>query len=142
MNQSLAIIAILFVTITDVRAEVLAIDIKGFRNREGRATCTLFNQEDGFPSEPEKAFNSMVAEIQADNSARCTFNIPAGREVAVAVLHDEDQDGKMKTNFIGIPREGWGVSNNAPAQTFGPPLYEDARFDPTIKQKLTIAMNY
>ena len=48
-------------------------------------------------------------------------------EYAVHVFHDLDSNGKMKTNFIGIPREPTGVSNEAKGK-FGPPKFKDAKF--------------
>jgi uncharacterized protein (DUF2141 family) len=44
------------------------------------------------------------------------------------VLHDEDNDGKMATKWMGQPAEGWGVSNDARGR-FGPPSFEDAAFE-------------
>ena len=40
---------------------------------------------------------------------------------------DVDGDGELKTNMVGMPKEPWGISNNA-AGRFGPPKWEDARF--------------
>lgn len=45
---------------------------------------------------------------------------------AVAVIHDENGNAKLDT-FAGIPREGFGFSNN-PAIRFGPPRFAAARF--------------
>jgi uncharacterized protein (DUF2141 family) len=46
---------------------------------------------------------------------------------AVAVLHDENGNGKMDTNILGIPKEGHGASNN-PAPKRRPPTFEEAQF--------------
>jgi uncharacterized protein (DUF2141 family) len=42
-------------------------------------------------------------------------------------VHDENDNKKMDTNFIGIPKEDFGCSNNATG-FMGPPKYEDAKF--------------
>lgn len=52
--------------------------------------------------------------------------IPAGA-YAISVFHDVDSDGELKTNFIGIPREPLGASNDARGR-FGPPSFEDMKF--------------
>lgn len=44
---------------------------------------------------------------------------------AIHVFQDIDNNGKMKTNFIGIPKEPTGVSNDAKGR-FGPPKFKDA----------------
>ena len=62
--------------------------------------------------------------------------------IAVAVLHDEDRNGQMKTNFIGIPQEGWAASNNAEAQTFGPPRFDDAKLSATDDLRQVLSVNY
>ena len=46
---------------------------------------------------------------------------------AVSVLHDENGNGKMDKSFIGIPREGYGASNNPPKMKRAP-HFDEARF--------------
>jgi uncharacterized protein (DUF2141 family) len=45
----------------------------------------------------------------------------------VSVFHNEDSNGKLDTNFTGIPREGVGASNNAKGH-FDPPKFDAAAF--------------
>jgi uncharacterized protein (DUF2141 family) len=47
--------------------------------------------------------------------------------LAAAAYHDENGNNRMDSNFIGIPTEGTGASNNAESP-FGPPKFRDARF--------------
>jgi uncharacterized protein (DUF2141 family) len=51
--------------------------------------------------------------------------LPRG-DYAIAVIHDENSNKKLDT-FAGIPKEGFGFSNN-PAILFGPPRFSAARF--------------
>lgn len=60
--------------------------------------------------------------------------ISAG-DYAVKVFHDENDNGKLDANFLGIPTEKYGFSNDARG-TFGPPGYEDSRFSFNGKSKL------
>ena len=46
---------------------------------------------------------------------------------AVSVYHDENSNDKLDTNFLGIPREGVGASNNAHGH-MGPPKFDSAKF--------------
>ncbi len=50
------------------------------------------------------------------------------------MLHDENGNGKTDKNFMGMPREGLGLSGNAERQ-FGPPKWEDATFEFATPQK-------
>ncbi len=60
---------------------------------------------------------------------------------AINVFHDENSNKKMETNFIGIPVEGYGFSNNP--RLFGPPTFNKTKFifkEATLT--LDIKMNY
>jgi len=60
-----------------------------------------------------------------DGQAAGSFtDVPHG-EYALWACHDEDEDGELDTNFIGMPKEGVGVSGPKPKFM---PSYEGARF--------------
>jgi uncharacterized protein (DUF2141 family) len=62
-----------------------------------------------------------------DGRAVCEFpRLPAG-DYAIASYHDENGNGKLDLNFIGIPKEGVASSRNAKG-VMGPPKFKDARF--------------
>jgi uncharacterized protein (DUF2141 family) len=68
-------------------------------------------------------------------------DVPHGT-YAVSVIHDEDGDGKLDTSWLGIPREGVGVSMNAKGKA-GPPKYKDAKFVlDAAEKKLKIKVRY
>jgi uncharacterized protein (DUF2141 family) len=72
--------------------------------------------------------------------ATCTFpGLPAGT-YAIGLLHDENDNGKMDTNFVGLPKEGYGASNDAKA-TFGPPKFKDAKVELGGGGVLTLKIN-
>ena len=54
-------------------------------------------------------------------------NLPFG-EYGVSAYHDENKNEELDANWIGIPKEGVGASNNAKGK-MGPPKYEDAKFE-------------
>ena len=49
-------------------------------------------------------------------------------QYAVVVYHDENDNRKFDRNWIGLPTEGFGVSNN-PSLFFAPPSFEEAAFE-------------
>ena len=116
------VVAMLFLSLNSHAFELLVI---GLRNNEGQVRCSVFKSEVGFPSDPEKAFLKISVKPQ-NNQALFDFKDLAEGEYAMALLHDEDENGEMRTNLIGLPREGWAVSNNAPARMFGAPSFESA----------------
>lgn len=85
--------------------------------------------------------NIMMIKVR-DTQARCDFvDIPPGT-YALAVIHDENMDGKLGTNWMGIPTEGYGFSNDAKA-LMGAPSFEAATFPYDGRNlDLTIRLNY
>lgn len=67
-----------------------------------------------------------VAETRRDGAITVELQLPAG-EYALSVFHDVDDDGKLARNFIGLPKEPAGLSNNLRPK-FGPPRWKDAKF--------------
>ncbi|RRQ23090.1 DUF2141 domain-containing protein [Thiohalobacter thiocyanaticus] len=116
--------------------------ILDIRNSIGAVACALFESPEGFPAEfLQFATNIMIIKVR-DTQARCDFlDIPPGT-YALAVIHDENMDGKLNTNWLGIPREGYGFSNDAKA-LLGAPSFEAASFSYDGQSlDLTIGLNY
>jgi uncharacterized protein (DUF2141 family) len=104
----------------------LTVIISNFKNDKGSAAIELFNREKGFPKSADLALKTSFVPITNKKAVAVFENLPGG-EYAVAVFHDENGNKKMDTNFLGIPKEGIGASNNAKGH-FGPPKYQDAKF--------------
>lgn len=60
------------------------------------------------------------------NKSQLTYNfkVPKQGNYAIWIFHDENSNGKLDKNFLGIPTEKYGFSNN-PKLFFGPPKYEE-----------------
>jgi uncharacterized protein (DUF2141 family) len=90
----------------------------------GPLRVALYGAPEGFPRDPGTAARTDTVAV-AGTEAVHTFAEVAEGVWAVSVLHDADADGEMATDWLGRPKEGWGVSNDATG-TFGPPSFEDA----------------
>ncbi len=111
--------------LTASRGEITVI-MDDFRTDAGCARVALFDSENGFPHETEKARKVESVEIK-NYGARAVFtDIPYGT-YAVAVLHDENANGEMDLNFFKVPTEGCGFSNNVPG-ILTRPAFDDAKF--------------
>ena len=100
--------------------------IEGLHSGRGQVVCALFASPDDFPKRLDRAFARVHGQITAGR-ATCEFTgIPAG-VYAVSVFHDENLNGRLDTNWLGIPREGVGASNN-PKPRMGPPKFAAAKF--------------
>ncbi|NTW52619.1 MAG: DUF2141 domain-containing protein [Chlorobiaceae bacterium] len=118
----------------------IKVNIGNVRSSEGFVGVALFLAKDGFPDKTERAIEGK--RVQAGEHCMVMFeNVPYG-SYAVSVLHDENGNGKMDKTFIGIPKEGFGTSNN-PKIRMGPPSFSESRFELDNKPvTLNITMNY
>ena len=105
---------------------IIHVDISGLRSDKGQVLCALFSSAEAFPTKADKAVARLTARI-ADHQAVCDFTGVAAGTYAVSVVHDENSNGKLDRNFIGMPREGVGASNDAKGH-MGPPKFSAASF--------------
>jgi uncharacterized protein (DUF2141 family) len=114
----------------------LTVKVTGFKNDKGVVRALLFNSENGFPEATEKAIRSASVKINGTQAEFDFENLPPGR-YAISLFHDSQNSGKLRTNLVGIPRDGYGFSNNSMG-TFGPPSFKDASFQITAGQNTHI----
>ena len=84
----------------------------------------VYDHEDRFLSK------EVVSEGKPINASSMAFSFKGlGSGIyAVSIYHDENDNGKLDANFMGIPSEPYAFSNNAKGM-FGPPSFEDCRFE-------------
>ncbi len=139
MKQLLLTIAFIFIGLTAVTAQdsySLTINFTGMESDKGAVFIGVHNTKEGFL---KKRYKEAVVKI-TDNKATVVFEgLPKG-EYAVSAFHDENDNKKMDTNFIGIPKEPIGISNDAKG-FMGPPKYKDAKFTITENTAMVININ-
>lgn len=142
MTKMISIFFILIIISLTSKAQntgVFIVNITGINEIEGIVYVNIYNSKDGFPTEPEKA---MIIKQDTVTSKSITVrfeNIEDGY-YAVSVYHDENSNKELDTNFLGIPNEPIGVSNNAHG-TMGPPSFEDAMFNFINNKSIVIELN-
>lgn len=102
------------------------VEVKAIRNQKGNIRCILWRSAEGFPRDVTRGFQRKEAEIQAGRATLSFTEVPAG-QYAVSCIHDENRNKDFDSNFMGIPKEGYGFSNNARGR-LGPPSFSDASF--------------
>jgi uncharacterized protein (DUF2141 family) len=126
------------------RAADLTVVVEGLRSETGIVRVALFDAERGFPMDASRAVALQKLDlplIPAPGPRAVVFrNLPA-KTYAVSVFHDEDSDGKLKTNWLGIPREGIGASRNAKGR-MGPPRFSAAAFLLTGNDRIVVSIVY
>lgn len=119
----------------------ITVHITGMTNLTGMFGVSLYNSKKGFPGKHEQAFASTLKKVTASTDMVVFEHLPYG-SYAVSIMHDENNNGKLDTNFFGIPKEGVGVSNN-PKIGFGGPKFQDSVFLLDKKElEITVAMKY
>ncbi len=113
----------------------ITVFVKNVDSDEGNVDCALFPSEAGFPM--DASYGKQIRQSARTGTVECRFeNLPAGT-YAVAVSHDENENGKTDTNLLGIPKEAWGVSNNARPRMRAP-RFAEAAFELAEGQALTL----
>lgn len=100
-----------------------SLKIEGFKKAKGEVRIAVFDSKESYTKDPVYAVVIPVEKLE------CTWEVtdlPYG-EYAIAVYHDVNVNGKLDTNFLGIPKERYGFSNNARGR-FGPAKWKDAKF--------------
>jgi uncharacterized protein (DUF2141 family) len=118
------------------------VNILNIKSSTGTVACALFESAEGFPHEfLRSATNVMVIKIRKAQ-ARCDFeDIPPGT-YAMAVIHDENMNGKLDTHLLGVPKEGYGFSNDAKG-FLGAPSFSAASFSYNGENlDLTMSLRY
>lgn len=114
--------------------------VEGLRSERGQIlACLTLNPRDFPDCRHDPAARKLV--VPAHSAASIDFGPVAAGSYAIALLHDENGNGKADMTLM-IPREGFGFSRNAPAR-FGPPSFASAAFavdDAPVRQ--TIRMRY
>ena len=102
----------------------LVAEIGPLRNQAGSVGCRLYTSGPGFPEAAKGTVEQRVT--IGGTHAKCTFDrLPPGK-YAVTVMHDENDNQKLDKNFVGMPVEGYGVSNNKTYALHGPRWEESA----------------
>ncbi len=111
------------------QAATLTLAISNIQSDVGKMTITAYDSKDGWLKEEkaEHRYTIVVADHLEGESLTTSMELEPG-DYAISIHHDDNDNGKMDTNFIGIPKEPTGLSNGA-VPKFGPPKFKDAVFN-------------
>jgi uncharacterized protein (DUF2141 family) len=131
--------ATLFLTVLTSKAQSnLIVTIQNLKNLNGDLLIGLYDNASNFP---RKVATGKVIKV-TEKEMKVTFPDIKPGNYAVSVLHDENQNKDLDQGRLGIPKEGYGFSNNAMG-VIGPPSFKKARFHvPDGDSSITIKMKY
>lgn len=118
---------LLFV-ITTNNTTTVTVKVSNPQSEKGNIYMALYNSEDNF-MDIDKASLKIIKSVNSFKSG-VNLKISTSSEYAVVIFHDENNNGELDTNSLGIPKEGYAFSNNATGM-FGPPSFDKASFQCT-----------
>ena len=123
---AVAVLPVIAAIAVPVLAADLAVEIREIRSADGRLFVAVHGPEtkDTFP-----AGSATVAALQRrarTGTLRFVVHDLSPGRYAVNAFHDENDNGELDTNLVGIPSEGYGFAND-PDSTFGPPTSRPPR---------------
>ena len=126
------VLLVLFPCIADcaLAASSLAVTVNKVRPGRGMLHITLVNKAQFLMRRKLKKPLMKVIVKPLGKSVQYEFKDVAPGDYAVQVLQDFDEDGYMTDNWLGLPKEPWGMSNNPPVGLVGP-KWERAKFTVT-----------
>jgi uncharacterized protein (DUF2141 family) len=138
--KNIVLLLILLHTLPNLNGQInLTITIPNVKNDQGLIQIGIYDKKENFPKEGEE-FMLIIQLADAPVFAHTIENLAPG-DYAVALMHDENADGVCNLNFFGIPKEGYGFSNNVRPR-LSAPSFESARVSLTENKDITINMIY
>ena len=118
----------------------LQLRVSSFRNTKGMLSCRVFTEPNSFPD--GDGVKTVRAKISGKDASCTIENVPPGT-YAVAVIHDQNANGRLDKNFFGVPTEGYGVSNNR-TYALSSPKWDEAKFTVAANEAvaMTVSLRY
>jgi uncharacterized protein (DUF2141 family) len=129
--------SIFFFECVMAQQQTLTVQITNIKNDEGQIAVALYNSAKDFMKTRYQGKTTKAAKGEVEIVFE---NIPSG-SYSLSVMHDANVNEKLDSNLFGIPKEGFGFSNNAMG-TFGPPSFEKAKVEVSSTKSISIAMRY
>ncbi len=110
----------------------LVVNVPNLRSNTGAVYISLQDPN-------QKAVQKQAVPVQSGKARIIFRDVPNGT-YAVRFFHDENNNKTLDKGIFGVPKEGWGCSNNVKA-TYGPPSYEDMLFAFDRNKSITLSVN-
>ena len=112
----------------------LTVIVDGVNDQDGNIGILVFNSPKGWAEDRSVALKDIIVPAHPGSVTVAIPGLPAG-EYALSIAHDVNKNHKLDRNWIGEPKEQWGISND-PHAIIKTPSYKSATF--TLKQDQTM----
>jgi uncharacterized protein (DUF2141 family) len=123
-------------------ATKLTVVVNGIRHQKGDICFRVYASEKGFPMSDTSEVQSGCTKITGESVTKHFYGLKPGK-YAVAIVDDQNGNRKLDTDFFGIPKEGFGISNNPKVsiQTGTPKFYKSS-FTVSRNTTINISVKY
>jgi uncharacterized protein (DUF2141 family) len=125
----LTFLTLQFFTVKAQQKFLLIVTVKGFKSTKGTVKLQMVDENN-------KEIFTKIDNL-TDKTYTLSVDVFKAGKYAINVIHDKNNNNKLDTNVIGIPKEGWGCSNNARG-VMGAPKFKDKLFSVTQNTTQTI----
>ena len=103
----------------------IQLEVSGLNNTNGQLAIAIFDNADSFENENNTYKDSTI--VVTNNEMTILIEDVDPGTYAISIFHDENENEELDVNWLGIPIEGFGFSNN-PSISFSAPQYNDCSF--------------
>lgn len=113
----------------------VTLEVSNITKQTGNIIVAVYDSQSAYAQSGQPISTAKIPAESATVSTVLT-ELKSG-EYAVKIFHDENSNGQLDTNMVGMPKEGYGFSNNG--GRFGPASFDEAKV--TVDQDTKIAIN-
>jgi uncharacterized protein (DUF2141 family) len=116
----------------------LTVSVSGLKPLKGDLYISLHNRPEYFQVADSALMKKKIT-VNEETEVIRFDNVPEGK-YAIAIYHDENLNGMLDVNEMGIPKEGYGFSTKN--KVLGKPKFEQAAFELSGNDTIEIKMIY
>ncbi|MEQ8240226.1 MAG: DUF2141 domain-containing protein [Cyclobacteriaceae bacterium] len=113
----------------------VSITFNNLPSNKGKIALAVYRPSDEFLS--DNPYRSKLIPVDSEQPVLNT-TLPSG-VYAISLYHDENNNDQLDKSMVGLPKEGYGFSNDAMG-LFGPPSFEKASFKVTNDTSFVITI--
>lgn len=113
----------------------ISVEIQNFRNEKGTCIVCLYDNAGAFSGKGEP-LRTLRIPVSGNAISAVFDDVPSGT-YAISVIHDANSNNRFDTNFMGIPIEGYGASQNR-LPFAAAPRFDENKFSVTTQANTSV----